>query len=51
VVDNAPDNDSTEKLVQRFPFARYVREPRKGLDIAAEHRCKNGIVRYYCLHR
>jgi GT2 family glycosyltransferase len=34
VVDNAPDNDSTEKLVQRFPFARYVREPRKGLDIA-----------------
>jgi GT2 family glycosyltransferase len=34
IVDNAPDDDSTEKLMQRFPEARYVREPRKGLDIA-----------------
>lgn len=34
VVDNAPDDDSTKKLVQRFPAVTYVREERKGLDIA-----------------
>ena len=34
IVDNAPDDDSTEKLIQNYPSVRYVREPRKGLDIA-----------------
>ncbi|HUQ97347.1 MAG TPA: glycosyltransferase [Chitinophagaceae bacterium] len=34
IVDNAPDNDSTEKLVQQYSGVRYVQEPRKGLDIA-----------------
>ena len=34
IVDNAPDDNSTEELVKTFPQVRYVREPRKGLDIA-----------------
>lgn len=34
IVDNAPDDDRTEKLVQQYPSVRYVREDRKGLDIA-----------------
>ncbi|MDR3715055.1 MAG: glycosyltransferase [Puia sp.] len=34
VVDNAPDDDSTERVIRSFPSVRYVREPRKGLDIA-----------------
>ena len=35
VVDNAPTDDATARLVQdRFPGVRYVRESRKGLDIA-----------------
>jgi len=34
VVDNAPDDDSTKQVVSRFPIAKYVCEPRKGLDIA-----------------
>ena len=35
VVDNAPSNDSTERLVrERYPVVRYVREPRPGLDWA-----------------
>jgi len=35
VVDNAPHNDATERLVRgRFPGMRYVRENRPGLDWA-----------------
>lgn len=34
VVDNAPGNDDTLLVVQQFPQVRYVREDRKGLDIA-----------------
>ncbi len=34
IVDNAPDNDATELFVKQFGGVRYVREPRKGLDIA-----------------
>ncbi len=34
VVDNAPDDDRTEQVVRRFQSVRYVREGRKGLDIA-----------------
>jgi O-antigen biosynthesis protein len=35
VVDNAPRDDSTERVVrERFPNVRYVREPRPGLDWA-----------------
>jgi glycosyltransferase involved in cell wall biosynthesis len=35
VVDNAPSSDATERLVRsRYPQARYVCEPRPGLDHA-----------------
>lgn len=34
VVDNAPDDDRAERVVRQFPTVRYVREGRKGLDIA-----------------
>ncbi|WP_440133579.1 glycosyltransferase family 2 protein [Chitinophaga sancti] len=34
VVDNAPGNDETLQVTRRFPQVRYVREERKGLDIA-----------------
>ncbi len=34
IVDNAPDNDDSKKIVEQFPHVRYVREERKGLDIA-----------------
>jgi glycosyltransferase involved in cell wall biosynthesis len=34
VVDNAPDDNSTEQLVKSFCCTRYIRENRKGLDIA-----------------
>jgi GT2 family glycosyltransferase len=35
VVDNAPSDDATERLVRaRYPNVRYVREPRPGLDWA-----------------
>jgi glycosyltransferase involved in cell wall biosynthesis len=35
VVDNAPTEDTTRKLIQdRFPGVRYVREPIPGLDFA-----------------
>jgi GT2 family glycosyltransferase len=34
IVDNAPSNDSTRKLVAQYPSVRYVLEERKGLDIA-----------------
>lgn len=34
VVDNAPDDRSTEQLVARYSAVRYHLEPRPGLDIA-----------------
>ncbi len=34
VVDNAPRDDGTRRVVEHFPFARYVHEPRAGLDWA-----------------
>jgi glycosyltransferase involved in cell wall biosynthesis len=34
VVDNAPDDDRTESVVAKFPGVRYIKEERKGLDIA-----------------
>jgi len=35
VIDNAPTNDATEQLVHAdFPYARYIREPRRGLNHA-----------------
>lgn len=34
IVDNAPDDDSTRKLVALHPGVRYIKESRKGLDYA-----------------
>lgn len=34
VVDNAPSDDATERLVAHYPEVRYVREPAAGLDFA-----------------
>lgn len=34
VVDNNPDDDSSKEVVEKFTGIKYVREPRKGLDIA-----------------
>ncbi|HXW03666.1 MAG TPA: glycosyltransferase [Vicinamibacterales bacterium] len=34
VVDNAPASEATRRVVERFPKARYVREPRPGLNVA-----------------
>ena len=34
VVDNAPLDDATARVVERFPGVRYVREERQGLDYA-----------------
>lgn len=34
IIDNAPSDSSTENLVKGYPSIRYVREKRKGLDIA-----------------
>jgi GT2 family glycosyltransferase len=34
VVDNAPSDDCTRRLVERFPAVRYLIEPRAGLDFA-----------------
>ncbi|MBK8901207.1 MAG: glycosyltransferase [Anaerolineaceae bacterium] len=34
VVDNAPPDDSTARLIAEFPHIRYVVEPRPGLDWA-----------------
>ncbi len=34
VVDNAPSDDSTQRIVAQFPQVRYVCEPRPGLDWA-----------------
>jgi GT2 family glycosyltransferase len=34
VVDNAPEDERTKNVVSLFPSVRYIREDRKGLDIA-----------------
>lgn len=34
IIDNAPDDNRTQDLVSGFPSVRYIREERKGLDIA-----------------
>lgn len=34
VVDNAPDDDTTRRVVDEFPGVRYVAEPTPGLDFA-----------------
>jgi GT2 family glycosyltransferase len=34
VVDNAPSDDATRRLVAGYPRVRYVYEPRAGLDVA-----------------
>ena len=34
VIDNAPDNDSAERIIRKYPSVKYVKEPRKGLDVA-----------------
>jgi GT2 family glycosyltransferase len=34
VVDNAPTSDATRRAVERFPRVRYIREPRRGLNVA-----------------
>lgn len=41
VIDNAPDDDSTQKVVAEFPQATYILEPRKGLDIARNTGARN----------
>lgn len=34
IIDNAPDNDGSRKITELYPEIKYVREERKGLDIA-----------------
>lgn len=34
IVDNAPSSDATRRLVARYPRARYICEPRPGLNVA-----------------
>lgn len=34
VIDNAPQDDRTQRLIQQFEGVRYVREPQPGLSIA-----------------
>ncbi len=50
VVDNAPSDEATERLVQRdFPGVRYVCEPRPGLDWARNRaiaECRGEILAY-----
>ena len=49
IVDNASDDDSTEQVVKAYKGVKYIKEPRKGLDIArntgARH-ALNNIVAY-----
>lgn len=49
IVDNAPDDDSTAQIISNYPTIKYVKEPRKGLDIARNtgaRYAKNEIVAY-----
>jgi len=41
IVDNNPDNDLTELAVKKFPGVKYIRENRKGLDIARNTGAQN----------
>src|SRR5258708_35263923 len=34
VIDNAPSDDRTAKVVGLFPWVRYILEPKPGLDFA-----------------
>ena len=49
VVDNAPTDSETRKVVERWS-ARYVLEPRPGLDWAEEPRARRGDERARRLH-
>jgi glycosyltransferase involved in cell wall biosynthesis len=49
VVDNAPVDDSTERVVSEFPDVRYHKEPRPGLDIARNagaNAAKGSVIAY-----
>ncbi|WP_262247700.1 glycosyltransferase [Parapedobacter soli] len=49
VVDNASDTEETERIVSAFGDVKYVREDRKGLDIARNtgvKNAKNSIVAF-----
>ncbi len=49
VIDNAPSNDDTKKLVDQYPLVRYILEERKGLNIARNRaiaEASNGIVAF-----
>lgn len=43
VIDNCPSNDDSMKLVSEYPKARYVREPRPGLNIARNRALKEAM--------
>ncbi|MGB4398118.1 MAG: glycosyltransferase [Daejeonella sp.] len=49
VIDNAPDDDRTEQVIRKYPTVKYVKEPRKGLDVARNTGARyasNSIVAY-----
>lgn len=50
VVDNAPSNDDSKRLVlEHYPTVRYVREPKPGLDWARNRaitECRGDILAY-----
>lgn len=49
IVDNAPSNDATKKLVENYPGIRYACEPRPGLDWARNRaiiEAKGEIIAY-----
>ncbi|HEV2483241.1 MAG TPA: glycosyltransferase [Puia sp.] len=49
IVDNAPEDERTARVVDRFAGVRYVLEPRPGLDIARNagaRAARGGIVAY-----
>lgn len=49
IIDNAPEDDATAKLVAEFPQIRYVMEPRPGLNwarICAAREALGSIVAY-----
>src|SRR5947207_11305000 len=49
VIDNAPTTGRTRRVCDKFPFARYLVEPRKGLDYARNagwRAARNEVVAY-----
>jgi GT2 family glycosyltransferase len=48
IVDNAPVNDETKKLVSGYSDYRYICEPKKGLDIARNRGIKESIGEIIC---